>query len=204
MVEGQLAARKITDDSVLAAMRAVPRHRFVPPALWEAAYEDRPLDIGQGQTISQPFMVAAMTQLLELQPADRVLEIGTGSGYQTAVLATIARHVTTIERIGALAQSAAETLHSLGFTNVNFRIADGTLGFEPDGPYDAIIVTAAAPSLPLVLKQQLADRGRLVCPVGNRKIQRLVRVVRNGNSFRERFGVGCVFVPLIGEHGWGD
>jgi len=147
-------------------------------------------------------MVAAMSQLLQLRATDRVLEIGTGSGYQTAILATLAEHVTTIERIDTLAESASRTLQSLGFYNVDVRIGDGTLGYVEGGPYDAIIITAAAPGVPNALKQQLVDSGRLICPVGTRKMQHMVRVMREGNAFRERTGAGCVFVPLIGEQGW--
>ncbi|HRK33208.1 MAG TPA: protein-L-isoaspartate(D-aspartate) O-methyltransferase [Candidatus Hydrogenedentes bacterium] len=202
MVRNQLIARGITDTRVLDAMREIPRHRFVPARFAAAAYEDRPIDIGHGQTISQPYMVAAMTQLLELRASDRVLEIGTGSGYQAAVLARIASHVTSIERIEALAQRAASVLSSLHFTNVTLRIADGTLGWPEGGPYDAIIVTAGSPSLPESLKLQLGIGGRLICPVGTRELQHLTRVVRTESGFREDTGAGCIFVPLIGKEGW--
>jgi len=202
MVEAQLVARNITDPRVLAAMRTVPRHRFVLPNLREHAYEDRPLEIGAGQTISQPYMVAVMTQLLRLQPCDKVLEIGTGSGYQAAVLASIARSVITIERIDSIGAAAAARLNELEYTNVEVHIADGTLGWPERAPYDAIIVTAGSPSVPQALKAQLAEGGRLVCPVGPREMQRLVRIVRDEYGFHEEEGTGCVFVPLIGDDGW--
>lgn len=202
MVEDQLVARRIVDERVLHAMRSVPRHAFVPPPLRRHAYEDHPIDIGHGQTISQPYMVAVMTQILELQPDDRVLEIGTGSGYQTAVLATLAQYVTSVERIPQLAERAEEVLRSLEYQNVDIVIGDGTLGFPERAPYDAIVVTAAAPSVPVSLREQLAISGRLVCPVGTRELQCLARIVRTVDGFREDESVKCVFVPLIGEEGW--
>ena len=202
MVERQLAARQIHDERVLDAMRTVPRHAFVPEPYRGHAYEDHPIDIGHGQTISQPFMVALMTHLLALRPADRVLEIGTGSGYQTAVLATLARHVTTIERLPALADRARATLDALEYTNIDICTGDGTLGWPEGAPYEAIVVTAAAPAVPGALCGQLADGGRLVCPVGPRDLQRLVRVVRVGDRYQEDESIRCVFVPLIGAEGW--
>ena len=204
MIALQLSARGITDARVLNAMRAVPRHLFVPEANRQHAYEDHPLDIGAGQTISQPYMVAVMTQLLALSPGDNVLEIGTGSGYQTAILASLVRHVTSVERIAALAERAEETLSGLEYRNVSIHVGDGTLGWPRDAPYDAIIVTAAGPSTPVLLKDQLSDGGRLLCPVGSRNAQQLIRIVRNGTQYREDAGVGCVFVPLIGADGWPD
>ena len=202
MVDSQLAARNITDSRVLAAMRTVPRHRFVSEALRESAYEDRPLEIGAGQTISQPYMVALMTQLLHVQAEDSVLEVGTGSGYQTAILASIARTVVTIERIDSIASAATARLKELEYLNVDVHIADGTLGWHANAPYDAIMVTAGSPSVPPALKAQLAEGGRLICPVGPREMQRLIRVVRDAHGFREEEGIGCVFVPLIGDDGW--
>ncbi|GMU92634.1 MAG: protein-L-isoaspartate O-methyltransferase [Candidatus Hydrogenedentota bacterium] len=204
MVETQLVPRGIHDPQVVHAMRTVPRHLFVPPHLRQHAYEDRPLDIGKGQTISQPFMVAAMTQMLGLQPHHHVLEIGTGSGYQAAVLAVLAAHVTTVERIPELAEQASRVLAECGYTNARVFVGDGTLGWPENAPYDAILVTAGGPAIPDALKMQLADRGVLVCPVGSREMQRLSRVVRTGDSFREEESIGCVFVPLIGEDGWPD
>lgn len=204
MVEKQIAQRGIDSPRVLQAMREVPRHLFVPEKHRSRAYEDRPLEIGAGQTISQPFMVAAMTAFLAPAESDRVLEIGTGSGYQAAVLARLARVVHSVERVPALAESAQRTLYQAGYENVTVHVADGTCGWPPDAPYDAIIVTAGAPKVPLALTEQLADGGRLVCPVGTRRFQKLVRVDRLGDEFREAAGMPCVFVPLIGEDGWGS
>ena len=204
MVESQLVARRILDERVLHALRTVPRHAFVPEAFRRRAYEDHPIEIGCGQTISQPYMVAVMTQMLALKPTDRVLEIGTGSGYQTAVLATLAQRVTSIERIPQLAERAAAILATLEYTNVDIHTGDGTVGWAKDTPYDAIVVTAAAPSVPRSLCKQLAEGGRLVCPVGARELQLLVRIVREAGHFREDESVKCVFVPLIGAEGWPD
>ncbi|MCC6698787.1 MAG: protein-L-isoaspartate(D-aspartate) O-methyltransferase [Candidatus Hydrogenedentes bacterium] len=202
MVERQLAARNITSPRVLTAMRNVPRHCFVPLHLRDQAYEDRPLEIGHGQTISQPYMVAYMTQLLDLRPTDRVLEIGTGSGYQAAILGSLAQRVVTMERIESIGLTAAHLLCELGYGNIAVHVADGTLGWLDEAPYDAIIVTAAGPSVPDALKAQLADGGRLVCPAGPRDMQRLVRVTRQAELFREEESIACVFVPLIGSEGW--
>ncbi len=202
MVDNQLAARNISDPHVLAAMRAVPRHRFVPDTLREHAYEDRPLEIGHGQTISQPYMVALMTQLLQLRPTDHVLEVGTGSGYQAAILATIAQTVVTVERIEEIGAATAERLEALHYANVEVHIGDGTKGWFDRAPYDAILVTAGSPSVPYPLKTQLAEGGRLICPVGPREMQRLIRITRDADGFHEEEGIGCVFVPLIGDEGW--
>lgn len=202
MVRRQLEDRGIRDERVLEAMRTVPRHRFVPPSLHNVAYEDRPLEIGHGQTISQPYMVGLMTELLALRPTDRVLEIGTGSGYQAAVLSTLAGHVYSIERIEELARKAARLLIELGYDRVTILTGDGTSGLPEYAPYDGIIVTAGAPRVPAALKEQLAPGGRLVCPVGPRDLQHLVRVIRDGNVFRQDEGIGCVFVPLLGADGW--
>lgn len=202
MVESQIAARGVRDPLVLEAMRAVPRHLFVPEHLREDAYQDRPLPIGEGQTISQPYIVAAMTERLAVDGRHVVLEIGTGSGYQTAILARLAHHVVTIERHARLSARAADVLFELGVTNVQVVVGDGSEGYPPAAPYDRTLVAAGAPVVPNALKQQLADNGRLVIPVGPPGFQRLVLVERLGNTFTEYEGEGCVFVPLVGRHGW--
>ena len=202
MVDTQIASRGVTDIRVLAAMRKVPRHLFIPGPARESAYSDYPLPIGHGQTISQPYIVAVMTSLLALREEDRVLEIGAGSGYQAAILGTIAREVVSIERIPAVAELARENLAGAGLRNVRVIVGDGTNGYADGAPYDAIIVTAATPAVPAPLVTQLAEGGRLVAPVGSRDIQELVRLTKRGGQVtRETFG-GVVFVPLIGEHGW--
>jgi protein-L-isoaspartate(D-aspartate) O-methyltransferase len=202
MVEGQIAARGISDERVLAAMREVPRHRFVPAARRAEAYDDRPVPIGEGQTISQPYMVAIMTAVLAPRETDRVLEIGTGSGYQTALLSRLASSVTSIERHPSLAGEAADRLRELGFHNVEIIVGDGTEGWPAGAPFDRILVTAGAPRVPETLRSQLADTGRLVIPVGPPGHQRLTTVDRHGDAFETREGEGCTFVPLIGRHGW--
>jgi protein-L-isoaspartate(D-aspartate) O-methyltransferase len=202
MVVGQLQARGIRDSRVLEAMRRVPRHRFVRPGDEYAAYEDRALTIGAGQTISQPYMVATMTEALGIGPASHVLEIGTGSGYQAAVLAEIARDVVTIEVKPDLAEAAEQRFVELGYTNIKLVVADGSLGYPEGSPYDGIIVTAAAPRVPESLKAQLSEGGRLVVPVGTRFQQEVVVVQRQGDSYLERAQDPCVFVPLVGKEGW--
>ena len=202
MVRWQIERRGIHDARVLAAMYAVPRHLFVPGISAAYAYEDQPLPIGEGQTISQPFMVAAMTEALELAGDERVLEVGTGSGYQAALLSLLAREVVSIERHAALARAAAERLERLGYAGVQVRTGDGTLGIEDAAPFDAIIVTAAAPEIPPPLVVQLAEGGRLVIPVGAANQQDLVRLrKRAGRVTRESLYL-CRFVPLVGAHGW--
>jgi protein-L-isoaspartate(D-aspartate) O-methyltransferase len=201
-VDRHMAKRGIRDPRVLEAMRTVPRHVFVPLPMRASAYEDRPLDIGQGQTISQPYMVAHMTEQLRLRPEDRVLEIGTGSGYQAAVLAVLAREVFSVERYEELARGARMRLDAQGLRNVTVLIGDGTRGCPEHAPYDAIVVTAAAPRLPEALLEQLAVGGRLVCPVGGREYQSLMRVTRREDGFVAEEGIHCMFVPLIGEQGW--
>ncbi len=193
----------IRDEKVLQAMGKVPREKFVPEALKSQAYKDNALPIAANQTISQPFIVAKMTELLELSPSSRVLEIGTGSGYQAAVLAHLARMVYSIERIPQLAQEARKRLESLGIRNVVIKCADGSMGWEIQAPFDTIIVTAASPKIPTPLLSQLKIGGRLVIPVGeDRNCQRLIRITRKEDDYSvEDFG-GCSFVPLIGEHGW--
>ncbi len=204
MVEEQLIPRGIRDQRVLQAMREVPRHLFVPPHLRDAAYQDTPLPIGEGQTISQPYIVALMTEALELNGEEKVLEIGTGSGYQAAILSLLAKEVYTIERIASLARRAEETLSRLGYENVWVKVGNGTLGWPEHAPYDAIMVTAAAPEVPAPLKEQLADGGRLIAPVGSHWSQMLVRVKRSGDRFISRNLTSVVFVPLVGEFGWSD
>jgi protein-L-isoaspartate(D-aspartate) O-methyltransferase len=195
-------SQEIIDKRVLSAMARVPRERFVSPDYYYAAYEDMPLSIGFGQTISQPFIVALMTQALELRGSEKVLELGTGSGYQTAILAGLAEWVVSIERVPQLAESARQILDRLGYTNVEIHTAVEALGWPDGSPYDAIIVTAGAPHVPDVLLEQLALGGRLVIPVGSRWEQDLLRVTRKkkGNVI-ESLG-GCRFVPLIGKGAW--
>jgi protein-L-isoaspartate(D-aspartate) O-methyltransferase len=204
MVELQLAGRGIRDPAVLAAMRKIPRECFVSTAQADAAYDDGPLPIGEGQTISQPYVVAVMTQALRLHPGDRVLEIGTGSGYAAAVLAVIAAEVYTVERIESLAERARRRLAELGYTNVHVRYGDGSLGWPEHAPYDAIVVTAGGPEVPRSLLRQMAVGGRLVMPVGPvPRFQRLVRVTRTEEETWDREALEEVaFVPLIGAEGW--
>ena len=204
MVETQIAARGINDPRVLDAMRATPRHLFVPEAARREAYDDRPLPIGEGQTISQPYMVAVMTESLRTDADDRALEIGTGSGYQTSILARLVREVVSIERHEELAARAGSLLDELGFVNVRLIVGDGTEGYRPGAPYDRILVTAGAPVVPAALKDQLADGGRLVIPVGPAGFQQLLIIDRAGADFHERRGDACTFVPLIGRFGWPD
>ncbi len=202
MVAQQLEARGVRSPLVLAAMRRVPRHLFVPPGLQKQAYEDHPVNIDCGQTISQPYMVAAMTELLDLRPEHRVLEIGTGSGYQTAILAELAGEVTSIERHAPLAKQARLRLKDLGYANVEILCSDGTLGHPARAPYNAILITAGSPSVPPTLKEQLSDGGTLLCPTGNRELQELVKIIRGPSGYRETKGIRCIFVPLIGREGW--
>lgn len=202
MVDEQIAARGVRDPRVLSTLRAIPRHIFVPPGFQPRAYEDHPIEIGRGQTISQPYMVALMTELLELKPSDRVLEIGTGSGYQAAILADLAAEVVSIERHPELAEPARLRLAQCAMRNVEIIVGDGTQGYAPCAPYNAIVVTAGAPRMPGALKGQLALGGRLVCPVGPRGCQELIKLTRNPTGFEKATSIRCVFVPLIGEEGW--
>lgn len=202
MVEFQIEARGVRDPRVLEAMRTVPRHLFVPETYREAAYNDSPLPIGHGQTISQPYIVAVMTELLELDAGDKVLEIGGGSGYQAAILATLAKEVVTIERIPEVARTARENLRAAGMSNVEVVVADGTEGYVQSAPYDAIVVTAATPDIPEPLIEQLADGGRLVAPAGGRDLQTLVKMVKSGERITRSSHGGVVFVPLLGHYGW--
>ncbi len=205
MVAAQLRGRDIQDPRVLAAMGAVPREAFVGERLGEQAYEDHPLPIGAGQTISQPYIVARMTELLVVGPGDRVLDVGTGSGYQAAVLAELGCRVTSIEREPALAREAVQRLAELGYGDrVTVVIGDGTLGQPDDAPWDGILVGAAAPSVPEPLRLQLGEGRRLVIPVGTRREQLLLVVRRQGSEWTERSDGACVFVPLVGEAGWHD
>lgn len=205
MIETQLVARGIKDRRVIDAMLKVPRHRFVEEAMGAQAYSDSPLPIGEKQTISQPYMVALMTELLELKGSEKVLEIGTGSGYQAAILATLADRVYTVERIRPLALQARRVLDSLGLLNVSLKITDGTTGWEEEAPFDAIMVTAGAPDIPQQYVDQLKVGGRLVIPVGNQVDQVLVQGVKlPDGTLEKRLTVGCRFVRLIGVHGWGE
>jgi protein-L-isoaspartate(D-aspartate) O-methyltransferase len=204
MVDTQLVPRGIRDEGVLHAMRKVPRHRFVGEDLKKEAYADHPVPIGHRQTVSQPYIVALMTQALGLTGCEKTLEIGTGSGYQTAVLAELSREVFTVERIPDLLGRAETVLKDLGYRNIHCKAFDGTLGWDEHSPFDAVMVTAGAPGLPKPLRDQLADGGRLVIPVGNRHSQELVRITRLGNRFEESYLGGCRFVDLIGVHGWKD
>ena len=194
----------IRDEQVLAAMARIPRERFVPPGEQDLAYEDIPLPIGLDQTISQPFIVALMTEALELTGSEKVLEVGTGSGYQTAILAELARLVITVERLPALTEGAKRVLDSLGYTNVVVHLAEKTLGWQAEAPYDAIMVTAGAPRVPVDLLAQLAIGGRLVIPIGSRYVQELYKVTkRRKKNIVQNLG-GCRFVSLIGEDAWGE
>jgi len=202
MVDKQIAARGVTDPRVLAAVRKVPRHRFIPAHLWDQAYGDYPLPIGEDQTISQPYIVALMTEMLELKPTDRVLEVGTGSGYQAAILAELAARVYTIDRVAVLLSRAEQTLTAMGYTNITTRVGDGTLGWPEEMPFDAIIVTAGAPEVPRPLTEQLAAGGRLVIPVGDTWSQTLTRVRKTAEGLKFEYHGGCRFVRLIGKYGW--
>ncbi len=202
MVETQIAARGIKDPRVLAAMRKVPRHLFVDEALKDQAYGDYPLPIGEGQTISQPYIVALMTEALELKGPEKVLEVGTGSGYQAAILAELARWVYSIERYPSLAHRAKRILEKLGYNNVIIKVGDGTKGWPEAAPFDAIIVTAAGPKIPEPLIEQLKDGGRLVMPVGDEWSQYLIKVTKKGDKlYKENLGA-VRFVKLVGEYGF--
>ena len=202
MVDEQIRSRGVKDERVLQAMEVVPRERFVRPQDAAQAFSDRALPIGDGQTISQPFMVAGMTAALKLEPHHRVLEIGTGSGYQTAVLAELAEHVYTVERIAALSDKAKDLLASIGVNNVTYHVTDGTMGWPKHAPFDRILVTAGAPTVPQSLVEQLAEQGRLVIPVGDRKQLILTIVDKHADAIREHPTFACRFVKLIGEQGW--
>ena len=202
MVKNQLMARDIKDERVLQAMGKIPRHLFIQEALAGEAYNDHPVPIGEKQTISQPYIVALMTEALELKGSENTLEIGTGSGYQTAILAELSSRVYTIERIKSLLVKARKLLAKLGYNNILFKAFDGTLGWKDYAPFDAIMVTAGAPNVPEPLKEQLADNGRIIIPVGDRYTQELIKITRKGESFEQESLGGCRFVNLIGVHGW--
>ncbi|MEB2284216.1 MAG: protein-L-isoaspartate(D-aspartate) O-methyltransferase [Myxococcales bacterium] len=202
MVEMQLVDRDISDLRVLAVMSKVERHRFVAEALQIRAYDDKALPIGEGQTISQPYMVGLMTQILELRGEERVLEIGTGCGYQTAVLAELAATVYTIERLAPLAATARATLDGCGYANVVTRVGDGTLGWADESPFDAILVTAGTPQLPRPLVSQLREGGSLVFPIGEEELQTLVRIRKEAGRLNEEYFGDCRFVKLMGRYGW--
>lgn len=202
MVEEQIIRREIKDPRVIAALKKVPRHLFVEEALQSQAYNDRPLPIGEKQTISQPYMVALMTEALDLRGKERVLEIGSGSGYQTAVLAELAQEVFSVERIRSLAIRARQLLYDLGYFNVEIKIFDGTYGWAEKAPFDAIIVTAGSPDIPQPLCEQLSMGGRLVIPVGDADVQDLIRITRTEGGLKKENLGGCRFVKLIGRYGW--
>lgn len=202
MVEEQLLARGIGEERVVTAFRKVPRHLFVPQELQKEAYADHPLPIGSGQTISQPYIVALMTQLLRLQGHERVLEIGAGSGYQTAILAELALEVYSVERLPELVAATSARLEALGYTNVHLRCANGSLGIPEEAPFEGIIVTAAVPRIPDPLAGELMEGGRLVLPVGPPHAQVLIQAERHHGTLQTREITSCVFVPLIGEYGW--
>jgi len=202
MVDTQLIPRGIKDERVLSAMRKAPRHIFVDDYMQHKAYDDMALPIGDEQTISQPYMVAVMTELMELKGNEKVLEIGTGSGYQAAILAELSREVFTIERKALLAKKAEERFQALGYINVHVITGDGTLGLPEESPFDRILITAGSPGIPAPLMEQLADGGVIIAPVGIRFSQQLLIVKKSKEGVSEQTHVPCVFVPLIGKHGW--
>ncbi len=197
MIQEQLVPRGIYDERVLEAFRRVPRHRFVPPAKQDQAYGDHPLPIGQNQTISQPYIVALMTESLQLQGHEKVLEVGTGSGYQAAILAELVPAVYTVERLPELSKNARQILDELGYTTIHYKVGDGAIGWPEESPFDAILVAAAAKKVPEGLTDQLAPGGRLVIPVGNTWFQDLVLITREETGLTRKKLCGCRFVPLI-------
>jgi protein-L-isoaspartate(D-aspartate) O-methyltransferase len=204
MVSQQIVRRGVSNARVLEALLAVPRHVFVPPENRSQAYADGALTIGEGQTISQPYMVAVMTEALQVESHHRVLEIGTGSGYQTAILAELAQEVYSVERSQPLAEDARMLLEEMGYSNIQFRVGDGTKGWPDKAPFDRIIVTAGAPAVPNELKSQLCEGGLLVIPVGGRALQELFRYTRKGDDLVGQPITSCRFVPLVGEEGWSE
>jgi protein-L-isoaspartate(D-aspartate) O-methyltransferase len=202
MVEEQLMPRGINDQKVLQAFYKVERHLFMPRELRETSYADYPVPIGEGQTISQPFIVALMTECLGLSGEEKVLEIGTGSGYQTAILAELAKEVYSVERFAKLSKNAESALRETGYQNVKLKVGDGSLGWPEEAPFDRILITAASPRIPLPLTEQLKDGGRLVLPLGESFSQMLTVVEKKGNKLESTEVCGCVFVPLVGKYGW--
>lgn len=202
MVKIQLIPRGIRDERVLDAMKRVPRHLFVDESMKYRAYDDMALSIGEGQTISQPYMVAIMTELLELRGDERVLEIGTGSGYQAAILAELSKEIYTVERVSLLSEQAEARLYALGYKNIHVKVGDGTSGWPEEAPFNRIIITAGTPKIPEPLMQQLSDEGIIIAPVGDRFSQQLIKINKSKGKLSESFHTPCVFVPLIGEHGW--
>ena len=202
MVATQLIPRGIRDARVLEAMKTVPRHLFIEEFSWQKAYDDMALPVGEGQTISQPYMVAVMTELLELGGDEKVLEIGTGTGYQAAILAELASEIYTIERIPSLSERARQTLRELGYLRVHFRVDDGTRGWPEAAPFDRILITAGAPEIPEPLIGQLSEGGMIIAPVGDRFSQQLIRARKQGGRLSREYHTPCVFVPLVGEYGW--
>lgn len=202
MVEKQIRARGIVDERVLQTLLRVPRHVFIPQELIDESYQDRPLPIGQFQTISQPYIVALMTETLNLKGHEKVLEVGTGSGYQAAILAHLAKEICTIDRLEELSMKARTTIERLGIDNIRFYVGDGSLGLPEEAPFDAIMVTAAAPRIPAALTAQLSIGGRLILPTGDRWQQQLKRILRTEDGFEEETILAVAFVPLIGAQGW--
>ncbi|MEW6215426.1 MAG: protein-L-isoaspartate(D-aspartate) O-methyltransferase [Nitrospirota bacterium] len=204
MVKTQLIPRGIKDERVLNVMKKVPRHIFVDNSIQYKAYDDMALPIGEGQTISQPYMVAIMTELLELKGNEKVLEIGTGSGYQAAILAELSKEVYTVERVALLAKKAEERFHSLGYNNIHVKVGNGTLGWPEESPFDRIMITAGTPKIPDPLVEQLSEGGLIIAPVGDRFSQQLLKCKKSRGRFSGEYHTPCVFVPLIGEYGWKD
>jgi protein-L-isoaspartate(D-aspartate) O-methyltransferase len=202
MIDSQLVPRGIRDKRVIDAMRKVPRHLFMDGSLWYKAYDDMALPVGEGQTISQPYMVAVMTELLGLSGNEKTLEVGTGSGYQAAILAELSGEVYSIERIKSLSEKAGETLNSLGYTNIHLKVGDGTLGWPEAAPFDRILITAGAPEIPHPLIEQLSEGGTIIAPVGDRFSQQLVKITKQEGRLNKEYQTSCVFVPLVGKFGW--
>uniref|UniRef100_A0A7C4AJA7 Protein-L-isoaspartate O-methyltransferase n=1 Tax=Thermodesulfovibrio aggregans TaxID=86166 RepID=A0A7C4AJA7_9BACT len=202
MVDSQIVERGIRDKRVIEVMKKVPRHLFVPEDIMEEAYDDRALPIGHGQTISQPYIVALMTELLELKGDEKVLEIGTGSGYQAAILAELAREIHTIERIEVLASEAKKRFEKLGYKNIKIYVKDGTEGLPEEAPFDRIIITAATPDVPQPLVEQLKEEGIIVAPVGERYSQHMLKAIKKAGELERHYLIPVAFVPLIGKYGW--